>query len=468
MANDRRRASNSIDVPLTLSQYGSRKRRPSFSHDGDLFLNGLRDDEQMNECNAALVLMSLSGSPHSPRPWMLGSSPASNSSGSWTSCSDDLNEENINTLPQNYVNANAMETYQNVKNNARPIQNSLNNHSKIQTNRLRTASLSTSDEGIVMDYNDETPRKRKINTTLFKCTWKKCSIIHKTVDEIENHVREVHLGVQKSRNINVNDDDDDFDDNLSDDAVPDEAFYYTEIEAEIEAEDFNVKSPNPPSPPTLSHRDMARPPHEDPEYQRRLVGNMRQGLLTMSQSVKPPLPNAAGAINIPNSPLAHHNYTWAQQNSLSPQKHVRLSPRPSTSYAPYPSPTYTSAIAAAQHNVNIALGLQNNYGTTNGSSIRGSGSITIINNSNSSIHHSQSLHTSNHLQQPQHSDILNLSHSAPSTSASIAANIHRSQLSPNRRPRGENKKCRKQYGMEKKELWCTQCKWKKACSRFGD
>lgn len=72
-------------------------------------------------------------------------------------------------------------------------------------------------------------------------------------------------------------DDDEYDDNLSDDTVPDEAFYYTEIEAEIETDiqEPNTKSPNPPSPPTLSHRDMARPPHEDPEYQRQLVGNMR-------------------------------------------------------------------------------------------------------------------------------------------------------------------------------------------------
>lgn len=135
--------------------FRSRKRRPSFSHDGDLFLSGLRDDEQMNECNAALVLMSLSGSPHSPRPWMLGSSPASNSSGSWTSCSDELNDENIATLP-------AMKTHRNISNNVRPLPNTLNNNSNFQTNRLRSASLSTSDEGIVMDYNDETPRKRKV------------------------------------------------------------------------------------------------------------------------------------------------------------------------------------------------------------------------------------------------------------------------------------------------------------------
>ncbi|XP_077938245.1 zinc finger protein 704 isoform X2 [Gasterosteus aculeatus] len=37
-----------------------------------------------------------------------------------------------------------------------------------------------------------------------------------------------------------------------------------------------------------------------------------------------------------------------------------------------------------------------------------------------------------------------------------------------RKPRGEAKKCRKVYGMEKKEMWCTACRWKKACTRFTD
>lgn len=34
-----------------------------------------------------------------------------------------------------------------------------------------------------------------------------------------------------------------------------EEFYYQEIEMDLVS-----------SPPTMSHRDMARPPHEDPEY----------------------------------------------------------------------------------------------------------------------------------------------------------------------------------------------------------
>uniref|UniRef100_A0A384BVW2 SLC2A4 regulator n=1 Tax=Ursus maritimus TaxID=29073 RepID=A0A384BVW2_URSMA len=37
-----------------------------------------------------------------------------------------------------------------------------------------------------------------------------------------------------------------------------------------------------------------------------------------------------------------------------------------------------------------------------------------------------------------------------------------------RKPRGEAKKCRKVYGMDHRDLWCTACRWKKACQRFLD
>lgn len=174
----------------------------------------------------------------------------------------------------------------------------------------------------------------------------------------------------------------------------------------------------------------------------------RQGLLTLSQPpVKPPLPAVAGPINIPTSPLAHHNYTWTQQSTvsiflqfcqnwydqgtpyilsfaiiripakilfynaytnticllwftsqMSPQKHVRLSPRPSTSYAPYPSPTYSSAIAAAQHNVHLALGTTpNSLGANNGGVIH-NGNITI--HQNHLIHQQTERHNNhkNHMQ----------------------------------------------------------------------
>nr|CAI5824968.1 unnamed protein product [Callosobruchus analis] len=61
MAGDRKRtASHTIDVPAAAGHHGSRKRRTSSSTDDS------PKDSQMDECSAALVLMSLSCSPHSP------------------------------------------------------------------------------------------------------------------------------------------------------------------------------------------------------------------------------------------------------------------------------------------------------------------------------------------------------------------------------------------------------------------
>nr|CAI5824970.1 unnamed protein product [Callosobruchus analis] len=105
---------------------------------------------------------------------------------------------------------------------------------------------------------------------------------------------------------------------------------------------------------------MARPFHEDPDYQRLLVGNMRQSLLAQAAA-------NAGIGSMPPQ---------------SPHKLLKLSPSPGISLVRPLSPG-------------------------------------------------------------------------------------KAPVSP-RRARGENKKCRKVYGMEHREQWCTQCKWKKACSRFGD
>ncbi|KAF2881365.1 hypothetical protein ILUMI_24808 [Ignelater luminosus] len=281
MAGDRKRtASHTIDVPAPSYHYGSRKRRPSSSQEDS------PKDTQMDECSAALVLMSLSCSPHSPNfsgmSWG-GTSPGSSSSASWRSSPSPPPRD----LPS------------------------------------PSAGLSTSaasDEGIVMDYFDELPRKKKpLTRIVFQCTWPGCMVTTNSCETIEAHVRSDHL---KDRGDLITD--------------GEEEFYYTEVEVGLH---------NNSSPPTMSHRDMARPPHEDPEYQRQIVGTFRQNLLS-------------GPINIPQSP----------------HKLLKLSPRPHSPKMP---------------------------------------------------------------------------------------------VSP-RRVRGENKKCRKVYGMEHREQWCTQCKWKKACSRFGD
>ncbi|XP_041650837.1 zinc finger protein 395a [Cheilinus undulatus] len=46
--------------------------------------------------------------------------------------------------------------------------------------------------------------------------------------------------------------------------------------------------------------------------------------------------------------------------------------------------------------------------------------------------------------------------------------LQQQHSTPGRRIRGEAKKCRKVYGIEHRDQWCTACRWKKACQRFLD
>ncbi|XP_043959486.1 zinc finger protein 395-like isoform X2 [Gambusia affinis] len=53
-------------------------------------------------------------------------------------------------------------------------------------------------------------------------------------------------------------------------------------------------------------------------------------------------------------------------------------------------------------------------------------------------------------------------------SVSVGEQWLQQHSAPCRRIRSEAKKCRKVYGIEHRELWCTACRWKKACQRFLD
>ncbi|XP_055605642.1 uncharacterized protein DDB_G0287625-like [Uranotaenia lowii] len=166
----------------------SRKRRPSYSQD-DREYYSINDDDPMDECNAALVLMSLSTSPKSSvTGWenVLGTSSGSSST-SWStgSTTPPLSEDGHSTPPNtNNNNNNNNNTTSNNNNNnsnsttgtavavkiepgtATAPANTTTNSSGGTTNEIvirgaRTTSLSNSDEGIGMDYNEDMPRKRR-------------------------------------------------------------------------------------------------------------------------------------------------------------------------------------------------------------------------------------------------------------------------------------------------------------------
>ncbi|CAG0917211.1 unnamed protein product [Notodromas monacha] len=207
--------------------------------------------------------------------------------------------------------------------------------------------------------------------TAYKCTWKGCDFLTLTCSVVENHVKDTHLG----------------------DEIDDLAFYYTEIDVPEEnffdvlhaledgvgaKQKFVVGSVqerhlaetrdvlrgsgdsyvgfHASSAPTLSHMDMARPPHENPD------------LMSHSPSQR----TTAVPISIPQRGISWHPYGGSP---LSPHKYARHSPKPGTS----PKMVLVS-----------------------------------------------------------------------------------------RSRRAESKKCRKVYGVDNRDLWCTQCKWKKACTRFQE
>ncbi|XP_067267518.1 zinc finger protein 704 isoform X2 [Chanodichthys erythropterus] len=55
-----------------------------------------------------------------------------------------------------------------------------------------------------------------------------------------------------------------------------------------------------------------------------------------------------------------------------------------------------------------------------------------------------------------------------SQTIAVLSSPPRAAGSLSRKSRGEGKKCRKVYGMENRDMWCTACRWKKACQRFVD
>ncbi|KAJ8679771.1 hypothetical protein QAD02_015558 [Eretmocerus hayati] len=345
MGSDRKRASsNSIDVPHVI---GSRKRRPSSSNDSERSYNGNQLAESgsyMDECSAAMVLMSLSTPPKNPLPIH-----CQQHYGSW--------DDGVSTSSNRVVVGSP------------GVGGTSNSSSSSSTSsgasyRSGTPSPPLSDEGNIrcrVNYDDcrDSPNAGSSSDnevkpmTIYRCTWRtgenrniRCGETGSTWEVVAEHVLRTHLNGQNT-------------------AEHEEDFYIVDEQLEPAC-----------SPPTKSHWDMVRPRSEDPEYQKQLR-------LAASPNQNTPMNTNSNAQDI----IIRDVFSIASQNS--PSKQFKPAPRPALQ--PY---------------------------------------------------------------NPQNISVVTVS-------------LGKMPHSP-RRVRGETKKCRKVYGMEHKELWCTQCKWKKACTRFND
>lgn len=371
MSTDRkdRKPSQTIDVPAPSGFQGSRKRRSSRS-----------EEEQMDECAAAMVLMKLSCSPRSPvmpdgivSESMSPGSSVSSGVWSWVDGSSPLSSSSSSRSPAH--------------------------RSATPSPPLSESSPPTTDDGLDLDdslFDDAVPRKRRSSTrTMFKCTWTGCQEMTSACDAIEKHIRSTHLGREEVNS--------DHSDSESDEDDHEEEFYWTEVEV-------NVATWVDPCEPLITHSVPTS---------------------CSSSSIPPPAPAMTLTV-APTSPPPPQMATQppmmitdAPSMPMQPShtKYVHVSSPPTLSHMDMARPPHEDPLYK-RHLTGPAPNLSSSWPRTSAYLSSGRGKIRVS--------------------------------SSP-------------KASPGRGKRnGESRKCRKVYGMEQRDLWCTQCKWKKACSRFGE
>lgn len=261
-------------------------------------------------------------------------------------------------------------------------------------------------------FEDPIPRKRKNSMkVMFKCLWKNCEKVLSTSSGIQRHIRTVHLG----RNSD------------SDYSDGEEDFYYSEIEVNMDSLTEGLSSLTPTSPTTVAPPPVFPSPLFD-------------------------VPHSAH-INVNGS--QSHAPTLLSQSAPSTLCHIR------TDHA------YQATAPVSIPVVPEMAGLGNTNGTgplsesSSAVSMSWQSPPVIFKGVPGPVNHVRTVSTGEK-RQPASS-----THAAVTKGHALVTSATKATPGT-RKPRGEAKKCRKVYGMEKKDMWCTACRWKKACQRFTD
>ncbi|KAK5855061.1 hypothetical protein PBY51_005200 [Eleginops maclovinus] len=240
---------------------------------------------------------------------------------------------------------------------------------------------------------------------MFKCLWKNCGKVLSTAAGIQRHIRTIHLG----RNCD------------SDCSDGEEDFYYSEIKLHTDLVADGLSSLSPVSPSILSPGPP--PPSPLPSFNQ------------LSDSHRPPQssdvkePHAGGTTPLSRSApsalyLIHTDHAYQATAPVSiPSSSSNSSGSACTSFTP-------------SNSSNFSISWQSPPVTFTGATVSPSKSQGFG---------------------EQRSQTIAVLSSPPRATTALS-----------RKVRGEGKKCRKVYGMENRDMWCTACRWKKACQRFTD
>ncbi|KAM7384299.1 hypothetical protein PAMA_011578 [Pampus argenteus] len=261
-------------------------------------------------------------------------------------------------------------------------------------------------DGSSLLFDEPIPRKRKNSMkVMFKCLWKNCGKVLSTAAGIQRHIRTIHLG----RNCD------------SDCSDGEEDFYYTEIKLNTDSVADGLSSLSPVSPSVLS------PPPPTPSP-----------LPSLS-----PLPDSHRPQQSSDTKEPHNGGTTPLSRSA-----------PSALYLIHTDHAYqaTAPVSIPSSNSNSAGSASTSFTPTNSSSFSISWQSPPVTFTGNTVSPSKSLGFGE-----QRSQTIAVLSSPPRATAALS-----------RKVRGEGKKCRKVYGMENRDMWCTACRWKKACQRFTD
>ncbi|XP_019112028.1 SLC2A4 regulator isoform X1 [Larimichthys crocea] len=261
-------------------------------------------------------------------------------------------------------------------------------------------------------FEDPIPRKRKNSMkVMFKCLWKNCEKVLSTSSGIQRHVRTVHLG----RNSD------------SDYSDGEEDFYYSEIEVNMDSLTEGLSSLTPTSPTTAGPPPVFPPPFTDVPHSEHINMNGSQS----------------------------HAPTLLSQSAPSTLCHIR------TDHAYQATAPVSIPVGPELAGLGSGNGTGPGIGTGNGISVSWQSPPVIFKGVPGPVTHVRTVNIGEKRQ--------------PAASTHTTVNKNHALITPapkptpgTRKPRGEAKKCRKVYGMEKRDMWCTACRWKKACQRFTD
>lgn len=270
---------------------------------------------------------------------------------------------------------------------------------------------------IHLDEDEEPYKRSKPNKVVYQCTWRGCNQTEYCQTMMERHVRN-HLGLPEPP--------------PGTDYEGEEDFYYTEVEYDETSETSENSMDMIP--------EVSSVLYDEHESNNKPTGSKSQNIDIVAPSYKRQeyvkiLPNFGKSITLASSAPSDFDFGNSFPHPLG--DHIGMV-RPS-----YEAPTTIYVVNTVQ-----------------------SGEVYSS--------PSSSLPT----QQEHFLPSQTISHSFQGKKlVSIVPRPEATKLEPSEQPfvfksvsaqpgLKSDKKCRKVYGLDQKDLWCTQCKWKKACGRF--